>query len=452
MRRIYAKAGEGLVDAGAAVACSDWYLFTWSRPRYARGFGHLIFKMEDKKFIVRILHELTRTGKVATQDYKLQAWITLSQMLARRSLARCEAFTLQTRFWRLDMAKKQCLIADTQNRFFPEAALSQEDCPVVIRVAEDEIAKWQRIAEEASSRFRKTRAEISIHINKNADIVAMLNRSSSRWKEREMALQISKYSAAETEKAVVLETSMKFAAMLKELTVARNAEAKAQNRVSLVRQELMALRHCVRLLCRGQNSGSTPAAEQAKSKSISRIGTEIKAKSMPNPDSLDPHHQEDKKQLQKRSGLLLPARQMQAKSMAASTTGLEILRGEVDKRALKKKYLKSIKSLVEYSVALGHRVGTNSSSDFVWHQEKRLRASSLMRLVKFRKSLRPLCGFILSKKQALRCACAQRLKLRRFSGLVKETAAYALFVSAVEHELVAFKLLEIFKGLTAPHL
>jgi len=137
---------------------------------------------------------------------------TIKRVLIQQGTA-----TMQTRFWLTALNATQYIASNQQSKVFVANKVKQDDrldSSAIMCQAHNEVAKWQDIARNASGKYRILVAEFSGYRKKCGGILALASRRSSKCTARGFALRTCEVSAAEIEKAIVIETSTNYAAAI----------------------------------------------------------------------------------------------------------------------------------------------------------------------------------------------------------------------------------------------
>ena len=162
------------------------------------------------------------------------------QQAMKRVLMQQGTVTMQTRFWLTALNATQYIASNQQSKVFNANKARQDDqikSSAIMCQAHDEVAKWQDIARNTSNKYRISVAETSGYRKKCGRILALASRSSSKYTARGFALRACEVSAAEMEKAIVVETSTNYAAVIRRLGLPRCVATGVRQKLLHKRQE-----------------------------------------------------------------------------------------------------------------------------------------------------------------------------------------------------------------------
>ena len=196
-----------------------------------------------------------------------------NQCLSLRLQDERKAYTMQTRLWHRELVATQRVVGTVRGEVLDMKRIMLNGHKTLKRRwhdAQSDVVKWQNIAEQALKE-KKVLGEDIRCLGEKFDIAQMsVVYNKKKYLDAEVELKTYKHAAAVTEKAVILDCSNRYAALLRELEDLKMESVRARKTTSDVRQELLALRQQLAILTIERNQAVNQAIHLKNNTSFKR--------------------------------------------------------------------------------------------------------------------------------------------------------------------------------------
>lgn len=165
-------------------------------------------------------------------------------------------FMRQSRLWSDELNVTRRLLARAKQLLNADDTLLRHQCNCELRSMREQLISWRTAAEIARKDHEATLRVVDLRTKERDAARHEAASNAEAHVTARMELNVSKCSAAETERAIILNKSNKFAALLAEIGTQKHDADQLRRQISDIRQELLSLRQQLTILSKERDEAA----------------------------------------------------------------------------------------------------------------------------------------------------------------------------------------------------